>query len=112
MKTSRMWNLLFIALWSILPLTSYAAQVFWVDVREPVVYEQRHVTGAVNIPHYKISEQISSLTTNKDAEIFLYCRSGRRSGLAMEDLQEMGYTNVINVGGIEAALELQAMPSP
>jgi len=44
---------------------------------------------------------------DKDTEIRVYCRSGRRAGIALAALEEMGYTNATNVGGIGDALELQ-----
>lgn len=75
------------------------AESFWIDVRGADEYNQAHVEGAVNIPHTEISEKIAGVTTNKDDEINLYCRSGRRAGIAKEALEKMGYTHVINHGG-------------
>jgi len=86
---------------------TFAAPEFWVDVRSSGEFKGPHVSTAVNILYTDIAEQITSITTNKNAEIYLYCGSGRRAGIAQKDLQALGYTNVINVGGIDAALALE-----
>jgi len=49
--------------------------------------------------------QIESLNLSKNAPIKLYCRSGVRAGIALTALEELGYTNVENVGGIGDAIE-------
>jgi phage shock protein E len=52
------------------------------------------------------------VTPDKDAQIYLYCRSGRRSGIALEALQEAGYRNAVNIGGLqEAGRKAQEMSS-
>ncbi|MEH6589103.1 MAG: rhodanese-like domain-containing protein [Halioglobus sp.] len=91
---------------------SLADEVFWVDVRSPQEFAQSHVVGAVNIPHEQIREQISTATDDKKAPIYLYCGSGYRSGIAMNYLQSMGYTQARNVGGLEDAIKLQAEEKP
>ena len=48
----------------------------------------------------QIKEQAESLLTDKDQLILVYCRSGRRSKLASEDLVALGYTNIMEFGGI------------
>ncbi len=93
-----------------LPEPASAAPDFWIDVRSPEEYAQGHVSGAVNIPHEQIRAQIDSLTNDKEAEIYVYCRSGHRAGLAMNYLQSMGYSSVRNVGGLDDAIELEASP--
>jgi phage shock protein E len=75
----------------------------WIDVRSSEEYSAGHIPGHANIPHGEISLRISELTTDKNARIKLYCRSGRRSGIAVELLQQQGFTNVSNVGGIDEA---------
>ena len=81
-----------------------AAGPIWIDVRSADEYESGHVSEAVNIPHIEIAEGISTLTEDKDASIYVYCRSGRRSGIAKETLEGLGYTRVNNVGGLDAAM--------
>ena len=77
---------------------------YWIDVRTPAEFASGHVTGASNIEFQLISEQITNITNNMDAEIHLYCRSGRRSGVAKQTLEGLGFRNVINEGGIANAL--------
>jgi phage shock protein E len=50
-----------------------------------------------------VAQNIHSLVEDKDQRIYLYCRSGNRSGQAKAILQELGYTNVVNAGGLEDA---------
>ena len=83
---------------------AFAGDPFWIDVRSASEYSEGHVEQAVNIPHNEIADEIAALNTNKDATIYVYCRSGRRSGMAKETLESMGYTQVTNLGGLEDAL--------
>ena len=90
----------------------WAGDVHWVDVRTAGEFGAGHVAGAVNIPYEEIVERISDVTPDKDAHIYLYCRSGRRSGIALEALQEAGYRNAVNIGGLqEAGRKAQEMSS-
>ena len=76
-------------------------QVLLIDVRSPEEFATGHLDGAINIPHEQIAEQIARFTQDKNAEIQLYCRSGRRSGAALETLQGMGYKNLSNLGAYD-----------
>ena len=76
-------------------------QVLLIDVRSPEEFAAGHLDGAINIPHEQIAEQIARFTQDKNAEIQLYCRSGRRSGVALETLQGMGYKNLSNLGAYD-----------
>lgn len=71
----------------------------WIDVRTPEEYASGHLDGALNLPHDAIGKHIAAEVPDKDAEIHLYCRSGRRSGIAKDTLERMGYTRVRNEGG-------------
>ncbi len=73
----------------------------WIDVRTPEEYAEGHVAGAKNIPHDTIAERIAEVTTDKNATIHVYCKSGRRAEKARETLLELGYKNVTNHGGYE-----------
>lgn len=86
-----------------LSFSIWASDPIWIDVRSADEYQAGHVTQAVNIPYTEIGLRIQEVTENKEAEIYVYCRSGRRSGIARETLLGMGYTNVINLGGLEDA---------
>lgn len=73
----------------------------WIDVRTPQEYAGGHLDAASNIPYTEIAQRIAEVTTDRNAEINLYCRSGRRSGIAEDILKQMGYTNVHNRGGYQ-----------
>lgn len=73
----------------------------WIDVRTAEEFASGHVDGAYNIPYEDIGKEISSITRDIDADIRVYCRSGRRSGIAKDTLNGMGYENVVNEGGFE-----------
>lgn len=70
------------------------------DTRTQEEYDESHIPGAILIPHDQIKEKAESVLTDKDQLILVYCRSGRRSKLASEDLVELGYTNIMEFGGI------------
>lgn len=70
----------------------------WIDVRTAEEYAQGHLPGAINIPHEQIGSRIASVVADKQAPVYLYCRSGRRSGIALETVQQLGYRNVVNKG--------------
>ncbi|MBP3378137.1 MAG: rhodanese-like domain-containing protein [Clostridia bacterium] len=70
------------------------------DVRTPEEYTAGHIAGAVLIPDYEIGEKAESILTDKDQLILVYCRSGRRSKNAANELAMLGYTNIKEFGGI------------
>ena len=80
----------------------------WVDVRTPEEYEQQHLEGAVNIPFDRISGAPEITASPLDRPIHLYCRSGRRSGIAAAELRKMGYTRVLDRGGYANAKKIKA----
>ena len=76
-----------------------------IDVRSAEEFAEEHLPGAVNIPHTEIAEKIAAVAPDKSGEIYLYCRSGRRVGIAMESLKNSGYKTMYNLGGMEEAEE-------
>lgn len=92
----------------VLSAAAWADQPHWVDVRTSGEYDAGHVDGAVNIPYEEIAARISEVTANKDDVIYVYCRSGRRSGIAKSTLEDAGFTNVVNLGGLEDARDFAA----
>ena len=70
------------------------------DVRTQEEYDQGHVPGAILIPDTEIKDKAEEVLTDKDQRILVYCRSGRRSKIAVEALVELGYTNIKEFGGI------------
>ena len=70
------------------------------DVRTPEEYAESHIPGAINVANEEIgSEEIPELP-DKNQLILVYCRSGRRSKEAAKKLVALGYTNVVEFGGI------------
>lgn len=70
------------------------------DVRRADEFEAGHIPGAVNLPNEEIgTEEIPSLP-DKAQTIYIYCRSGNRSKQAADKLLALGYTNIIEFGGI------------
>lgn len=86
--------------------TDSDSDAVWIDVRTPEEYASRSIPGHINIPHDVIEGRIDELNLNKQQSVKLYCRTGRRSGLALELLQNQGFTDVENVGSFESALDL------
>ena len=70
------------------------------DTRTQEEYDEGHIPGAILIPYDEILEKAEGVLTEKDQLILVYCRSGRRSKLAAEDLVKLGYTNIKEFGGI------------
>lgn len=70
------------------------------DVRAQEEYDESHIPGAIVIPHTEIEERAEDELTDKDQLILVYCRSGRRSKIAAEALVDLGYTNIMEFGGI------------
>lgn len=72
-----------------------------IDVRSPQEFSTGHIQGALNMPHTKIGDLIEKQPIEKDAPIIVYCRSGRRSGIAQGALRQLGFTAVSNGGGFK-----------
>lgn len=71
-----------------------------IDVRTPEEYSEAHYPNAINIEYQNIRSEISKLVPNKDTPIVLYCRTGRRAEIALKNLLNEGYANVINAGSL------------
>lgn len=80
---------------------SQSENALLLDVRTPQEYREGHIPGSRNLPLQGIHDALS-LVKNKEAKLFVYCRCGERSGQAAAALQNMGFTNVKNIGGILA----------
>ena len=70
------------------------------DVRTQEEFDQAHIPGAILIPNDQISAEAERVLMDKNQLILVYCRSGRRSKLAAEELVKLGYTNIKEFGGI------------
>ena len=71
-----------------------------VDARTQSEFDEGHIEGAILIPEYEIAKRAEKEIPNKNAIVLVYCRSGRRSKIASEELVKLGYTNVKEFGGI------------
>ena len=72
-----------------------------IDVRSAEEFAEGELPGAIRIGHEDIAAQIASVAPDKDRPLVLYCRSGRRSAIAQQSLEEMGYSQVINAGAYD-----------
>ena len=70
------------------------------DARTPEEYEEGHIPHAINIPNETISTKEISELPDKNQLILVYCRSGNRSRQASEKLSKLGYSNIVEFGGI------------
>ena len=73
-----------------------------VDVRSRPEFESGHVDGAVHLPLERLAQDAPLLLSDKSAPMVLYCLSGARSGMALQWLRQMGYTQATNGGSVGA----------
>ena len=72
------------------------------DVRTVAEYESGHIPGAICVPNETIGTEKIPELPDKDQLILVYCRSGNRSKQASEKLVKLGYTNIVEFGGINS----------
>ena len=80
------------------------------DVRTPEEHKSGYLEGAVLLPLAELESKISSKVADKNTPIYIYCRSGRRAGTAVETLKAMGYTDLHNLGGLKDAQDKLDIP--
>ena len=71
--------------------------LFVLDVRTPQEYAEGHVPGAVNVPYDQLASRLADVPRDKD--VVLYCKSGRRAGIAADVLAANGYTRLSHLEG-------------
>ncbi len=81
-----------------------------VDVRTPSEFAQGHLDNAINIPLDLVATGFNDIA--KDRSIVVYCRSGNRSGMAMQSLIKQGFINVHNGGGLSEMQKAQLDLAP
>ena len=81
-----------------------------IDVRSASEYAEGHLEGAVNIDveSAAFADEVGSL--DKAGSYVLYCRSGHRAGIALDEMTSMGFTNVVNAGGYADASARTGLP--
>jgi phage shock protein E len=81
-----------------------------IDVRSEQEFQSGHIEGAINLPHGSIGQTIAAAKVSKDDHVQLYCRSGQRSGLALETLKGLGFSKAENYGSLEQAQKRLQQP--
>lgn len=76
------------------------AGIVILDVREEDEYLDGHIKNAIQLSYTKINEEAANILKDKNQEILVYCRSGRRSYIGANYLDRLGYTNIKDFGGI------------
>jgi rhodanese-related sulfurtransferase len=69
------------------------------DVRTAAEFDAGHIPGAVNIPHDAIGDRIAELGPTDERDIVVYCRSGRRTAIALEALKGAGFSRLFHLDG-------------
>ena len=90
------------------PLAAPRAMV--IDVRTGQEWKEGHLDGAVLIPHDRIGQEIAAVAPDRKTRIYLYCRTGRRTGLAFDVLKKAGYEDLVNLGTMENAAKELNLP--
>jgi rhodanese-related sulfurtransferase len=88
--------------------TGQAGQL--VDVRDEHEWRAAHAAGAIHLSKGIIERDIETAIPDKNARLVLYCGGGYRSALATDNLQKMGYTNILSLDGGWRALEVSGLP--
>jgi phage shock protein E len=83
---------------------------YLIDVRTQEEWDRDHIEGAILIPHKQIGRRIAGIIPDKKSPIALVCRSGRRSGIALDVLRAMGYDQAENLGGMQDARRKLNLP--
>ncbi|WMC09321.1 rhodanese-like domain-containing protein [Oceanimonas pelagia] len=83
----------------------------WIDVRTVEEYRQDHLPGAVLIPHTHIARGVTERYPDRHTAINLYGQDGRRSRMAMEALQALGYSRVADLGSLHHIRGQQPEPA-
>jgi rhodanese-related sulfurtransferase len=91
--------------WDLRALLAAGREPILLDVREPAEFALLHIPGAINVPRgvleqsceWDYDETVPKLAAGRELEIIVICRSGKRSALAADVMQQMGYANVASL---------------
>ena len=75
---------------------AYAKHIVLLDVRSSKEFKEGHLKNSKNVP----LDKMDTMDIKKDQPLYVFCRSGARSSAAVQQLSKMGYTDLINIGGI------------
>ncbi|GIX41801.1 MAG: hypothetical protein KatS3mg129_1534 [Leptospiraceae bacterium] len=81
-----------------------------IDVRTKEEFDLAHYKDALHIPYDQIENHIKELEKYKNQPVILYCRSGRRAGIAKQILEQHGFTNVINAINLDSFPKDKVVP--
>jgi rhodanese-related sulfurtransferase len=91
-------------------LAQPAGESLVLDVRTPEEYAAGHVPNAINVPHDQIEARLAELEARKNGPVVVYCKSGRRAGIAAEALSKAGFTNLLHLTGDMEAWSAAGLP--
>jgi len=80
------------------------------DVRTPQEYNPEHISGAINVDYNSYSFRTNLNQLDKGKTYLIYCRSGRRSGLALDVMRELSFSEVHNIAGGILAWKANSLP--
>lgn len=80
------------------------------DVRTPQEYAMEHISGAINLDFYSKNFRTNLSNLDKDKTYLIYCRTGRRSGVTLNMMRELGFSGVYDVAGGIAAWKAKGLP--
>lgn len=86
------------------------ADLVILDVRTPEEYAAAHVPGAVNVSHDQVAARLPELSAYKSKDVVVYCRTGRRTNLALELLKANGFERLWHLEGDILAWQAQNRP--
>lgn len=92
------------------PNQTQVADATVVDVRTPQEYASGHLQGATNLDVSSPSFQPSLNSMSKSASYVVYCRSGNRSAAAVQQMKNLGFTNVTDAGSLQSAQQDTGLP--
>lgn len=82
---------------ALLDMQTQKTPMLLLDVRTPEEFAAGHIAGAVNIPYDQVAAHLAEIP--KDKQVVVYCKSGRRAGMAVETLSSNGYTKLGHLDG-------------
>jgi rhodanese-related sulfurtransferase len=91
-------------------MSSGSADLVILDVRTAQEFEQGHVPGAINISHDELEARLPELAADRDKDVVVYCRSGRRAELALGVLDKAGFPRLYHLDGDYAGWEAAQRP--
>jgi len=86
------------------------ADLVILDVRTPDEYAAGHVPGAINVSHDQVEARLPELSAYRSKDVVVYCRTGRRTGLALDVLKANGFESLWHLEGDMLAWQAQNRP--